>query len=480
MSELRNKITKGFFWQGLERVGSYGINFVISIVLARRLSPEEFGVVAIMLVFITLSQVFIDSGFSTALIQKKNMDELDCCSVFYINIIMGFVIYGILYLASPYIAEFYETEPLTLYLHVFSIIILIRSFSLVQNALLRKRMLFYLSFRISWISFIVAGIVGISMAYSDCGVWSLIAQQLTYAFVTVIMQWICVKWRPQLLFEWKRAKVLFDFGWKLFISNFIETLYGDIYTIVIGKIADMKMLSYYDRGKQYPQYGMYLINTTIGNVLLPAFSELQDDRPKMKQLVQKGLKCIMFILIPGLAFLFVFAESITVVLLTEKWLPSVKFMKLFCIIYFFWPFHTINLHVITACGKSNVYLILEIIKRSQSALILLVTYRFGIEVMVMTSAAFAIVYMFENAWYNKKLIDYAPWQQLLDIAPIVGITIVVSVISYLITTPINNVWIKIITGTITFGVLYLGSTLIMHIFPQEIEQLIKEKLLKRT
>ena len=480
MNELKSKITKGVFWQGLERIGSYGISFVVSIVLARRLSPEEFGVIAIMMVFITLSQVFIDSGFSTALIQKKDMEEEDCCSVFYINIVMGLVIYGILFLASPFIAKFYETESLTLYLHVFSLVIIIRSFSLVQNALLRKRMLFHLSFRISWIALILSGIVGIGMAYADFGVWALIAQQLTTAFVTVIMQWYWVKWRPQWMFDWERTKELFNFGWKMFCSGFLDTLYKDIHSLVIGKIADLDVLSYYDRGKHYPKYGMDIINSTIGSVLLPAFSELQDDRPKMKALAQRGLKSIMFIVTPALAFLLVYADSITILLLTEKWLPSVFFMRMCCIGFLFWPFHTTNLQIITACGRSDVHLILEIIKKCQSAIILLITYRFGVEVMIKTSTAFAIVSMFENAWYNRKLIDYAPWQQLWDIAPIATVTIAVSAISYFITIPIHNIWIKLIFGTLVFGSLYLGSTYISHILPRELEQIIKEKILKKT
>jgi len=477
MSELKNKIEKGIFWQGLERIGSYGIGFVVSIVLARRLAPEEFGVIAIMMVFITLSQVFIDSGFSTALIQKKDMEEVDCCSVFYINIVMGFVLYGILYTASPYIAGFYETENLSLYLHVFSLVIIIRSFSLVQNALLRKRMLFHLSFRISWVALIVSGIVGISMAYSGCGVWSLIAQQLTNAFVTVVMQWILVKWRPQWLFDWERTKDLFSFGWKMFCSSFLDTLYNDIYSLIIGKIADLKMLSYYDRGKHYPQLGMNVINSTIGSVFLPAFSELQGDCPKMKELAKRGLKNIMFLVTPALAFLFVFADSITILLLTEKWLPSVIFIRLCCITFFFWPFHTTNLQIITACGRSDVVLVLEIIKKIQGIAVIAITYRFGVVTMVAAGAVMGLIGMIENSWYNKKLIDYSPWQQLWDIVPVVLITILVSTTTYLAISFINYTITKLIVGFILFALLYLISTLLTHVFPSEIKKMIQERTL---
>lgn len=463
---IKQKIVSGVFWQGLERVGSYGIGFIVSVILARKLSPEEFGVIAIMMVFITLSNVFIDSGFSTALIQKKDMEQADCCSVFYINIVMSLVLYGILYLASPYIAKFYKTEELALYLHVFSLVIIIRSFSLVQNALLRKRMLFHLSFRINWVALIISGIIGISMAYFGCGVWSLIAQQLTNAVITVIMQWYWVKWCPEWLFDWNRTKQLFSFGWKMFCSNFLDTLYNDIYSLLIGKIADLEMLSYYDRGKQYPQYGMNIINSTVGTVLLPAFSELQDNRTKMKELVARSLKTIMFIVAPALAFLFVFADTITILLLTEKWLPSVIFIRLCCITFFFWPLHTTNLQVITACGRSDVFLILEIIKKIQGILVIAITYRFGVVTMVAAGAAMGFVGMIENSWYNRKLIGYAFWQQLWDIAPITAITIIVSAISFFITGPIHNIWLKLIIGIISFSVLYLISTFITHMIPR--------------
>ena len=476
--DLRKRIIKSVFWQALEKVGAYGIGFVVSIILARRLAPEQFGVIGIMNVFIALSNVFIDSGFSTALIQKKGTEQQeDCCSAFYINIVMAFVLYGVLFLAAPFIAEFYEAENLVVYLHVFSLILIIRSFSLVQNALLRKRMLFHLSFRISWLALAVSGAVGIGMAYSGFGVWSLIAQQLTNAFVTVVMHWFWVKWRPQLIFDWNRAKSLFSFGWKMFCSSFLSTLYNSIYSLVIGKIADLKMLSYYDRGKQYPKLGMDIINSTIGGVLLPAFSELQDERERMKELAERGLKSIMFIVAPGLAFLFVFADSITVVLLTEKWLPCVIFMRLCCITFFFWPFHTINLHVITACGRSDVYLILEIIKKVQAIVVIAITYRFGVVTMVAAGAALGFVSVLENGWFNRKLIGYAPWRQLWDIAPIVCITVVTAAASYFCTAFIHHVWLKVIVGAAVFGIAYLAASLATHTFPQELLRIIRKKRL---
>jgi O-antigen/teichoic acid export membrane protein len=294
------------------------------------------------------------------------------------------------------------------------------------------------------------------------------------------MQWHWVKWRPQWLFDWNRTKEMFSFGWKLFCSSFLERVYSEIYTIIIGKMEDLKMLSYYDRGKHYPKLGMDIINSTIGSVLLPAFSALQDDRPKMKELAKRGLNSIMFLVAPALAFLFVFADSITILLLTEKWLPSVIFIRLCCISFLFWPIHTTNLQIITACGRSDVFLILEIIKKIQGILLIAITYRFGVVTMVAAGAATGLVTLFENGWYNRKLINYAPWQQIWDIAPIIGITILVSGLSYFISLPIHNLWLKLITGTLAFGILYIGLTYVTHTLPQEIEQVIKKTIFKRT
>ncbi len=478
MNSLKERIEKGIFWQGLEKVGSYGISFVISTILARLLSPEEFGVIAIMIVFVTISNVFIDSGFGAALIQKKEIDETDCCSIFYANIVISIVLYVLLFFTSPYIAKFYNKTELTLYLRVYMLIILIGSFSVIPSTLLQKRMLFYLTFRIKWVALFISGIVGITMANLKFGVWSLITQHIISSIITVIMYWVLVKWRPQWLFDWKRTMHLLHFGWKVFCTKLLDAIYNDIYSVVIGKFANLEMLSYYDRGKLYPRYGMDIINTTIGNVLFPAFSELQDDLPQIKKLAQRSLKFIMFLVTPALLFIFVYSDSIIIILLTEKWLPCVIFMRLCCIMFLFWPLHTINLQIITACGRSDVFLILEIIKKIQAVVVIAITYRFGVVTMVVAGTAMGLVEMIENAWYNRKLIDYAPWQQLRDIAPIIINTILVATITYFITTPIHNPWLKFFTGAISFGLLYLTILCLTHTMPQDLEQIIKNKVLK--
>ena len=467
----------------MERVGSYGIGFVVSVVLARRLLPEEFGVIAIMMVFITLSQVFIDSGFSTALIQKKDIDDSDCSSVFYINILTGAILYVLLFIAAPLIAQFYENDQLDVYLRVFSLLLIIRSLSLVQQSLLRRRMLFHLCFRITWVALILSGIVGIVMAYSGYGVWALICQQLSMALATVIMQWLLVKWRPKLLFSLEKTKQLFHFGWKLLCSSFLDSIYNEFYSLVFGKISDLKTLSFYDRGKQYPQLTMNIITSSIGTVLLSAFSINQNNPQVLAKMTKQSIKNSMFLVTPALALLFVFADSLVSAILTDKWLPCVIFIRLCCFINFFKPINIINLQVIISCGRSDMYLKLEILKKAQAILVFLAAYRFGVIAMVSASAAMGIVYMYENGWFVKKLIHYPPWEQLWNIMPILLTTLFASAISYLVSIVIGNVWLKIFLGGSVFATTYLLASFMIHSVPEDLILLLKkgrEKYLRKS
>jgi len=471
---LKHKILSGVFWQGLERIGSQGISFAISIVLARLLAPAEFGVIAIMLIFINLCGVFVDSGFGSALIQKKDMTEADCCSVFYINITMALVMYGVLFAAAPWISRFYNSPNLVLYLRVLALVMVIRSFSGIQGALLNKRMLFHLSFRINWTALLISGTVGIVLACRNFGVWALMAQQLTNATITMLSLWFWVKWRPQWLFDWQRAKSLFQFGWKLFVSGLLDTLYNDIYSLTIGKIADLTMLSYYNRGKSIPNIGMGVINSTLGSVLFPAFSEIQSDREKMKLLAKRGLQNIMFAVIPALTLLFILAEPLVKILLTEKWLPCVIFLRLCCIEYLFWPLHTTNLQIITACGRSDVFLILEIIKKVQCAVVILVTYRYGVVAMVAAGAAMGLVGAMENGWMNRKLINYAPWTQLIDLLPLILIGAISGGLVLFGLQFLSSSWTQVLIGGALFVFLYWGLTYTFHWIPSDVMDVFKK------
>ena len=468
MSGLKQKIVKGVFWQGLERIGSQGINFAVQVVLARLLAPKEFGVIALMTVFVALCNVVVDSGFSNALIQKKNADQTDFCSVFFINIALGLFLYAVMFFAAPFIAGFYHAPELTRYLRCSSLALVISSFSRIQQAFLNKNMMFYLSFRINWIALLASGTIGIIMAYCGFGVWALIAQQLGNALLICLLLWCFVKWRPEWRFELARAKALFRFGWKFLISSLLNTLYNDIYSVVIGKVANLTELGFYNRGKAIPALGMGVISSSVGSVLFPAFSELQNDRPKMKELARRGLRNIMFLVIPALTLLFILAEPLVRIVFTAKWLPCVIYLQLSCVTFLYWPLHTTNLQIINACGRSDVYLILEIVKKVQALLVILLTYRYGVVTMVAAGAALGIVNFIENAWFNRKLIDYSPWSQLLDILPLLLVAVISGGAVYYVLRFVASTAAKIAVGTGMFMVLYLGMILLFGQLPQDI------------
>ena len=473
MSSLKQKILSGVFWQGLARVGSQGMGCLIAVILARLLTPEDFGVIALIMVFITLCNTVIDSGFSNALIQKKEAIQSDFCSVFFINITLGLFLYAAMFFAAPLIARFYDSPRITCYLRIASLVLIISSFSRVQQAVLNKNMMFRLSFRINWVSLGISGVVGIIMAYRGFGVWALIAQQICNATIACLLLWLLVKWRPRLCFDRARTKKLFQFGWKFLVSSFLDTLYNNLYSVVIGKIANLTEMGFYNNGKSIPALGMETVCGTAGSVLFPAFSQLQDDREKMRELAERSLQNIMFLVIPALTLLFILAEPFIRIVFTDKWLPCVIYLQLCCIFFFYWPLHITNLQIISACGRSDIFLILEILKKAQAATVILLTYRYGVVTMVATQATFGLVDFFENAWFNRKLINYAPWRQLWDVLPMLSVAVISGGGVYFILPLFFSPWLKIIIGSGFFVVLYLVMLLLLGKIPPDILALTK-------
>lgn len=474
---LKEKIVHGVLWQGIERVGSLGISFVISIILARLLAPEEFGTIAILVVFINICDVFVNSGFSAALIQKKEIDDTDCSSVFYINIVMAVMLYLLLVVASPYIGGFYENVQLATYLKVLALVLVIRSFSLVQLAILNKRMRFELSFRITWCALIISGSIGIYFAYHGFGVWSLIFQQLVNAFVTAVLLWVLIKWRPKLVFNLKRIKTMFSYGGNLFFSNLIDVISNNLYELIIGKLFNLTTLSYYNMGRRVPNLGIDVINSTVGNVFFSALSHIQEDRERMKIIMQKSIKIIMFFTIPALGILMVGAEPLVRILLGEKWLPAVIYMQLCCLVFVWWPLHTQNLQVIKATGRSDIYLILEFIKKIQLVVAVLLTYRYGAVAMVTGLAVTGFFSFIENAWPNKKLINYSAWQQLFDLLPLFILGVFAGFLSHYASRVLTHDWLRLGAIVLTFSVVYLLGGFVFRLIPHDMINIIKNRKL---
>lgn len=419
MQEKRKTITSALGWKLLERFGMQGSQFIIQLILARLLSPDFYGVLSLMIVFTALADVFIQKGFTTALIQNKDVTDADYSSVFWLTLGVAGILYAVLYLAAPYIAEFYEMPEITEPFRALSLMILPGALNSVQGAKLSREMDFKKVFYSNIGGVIVSGIAGIAIAYMGGGLWALVAQRLINLVTVCFVMWFTVKWRPKLVISIRRVKVLFSYGWKLLVSGLIETLYKDIHSLVIGKKYDSGTLGYYSKGNQFPNFIISSVNSAIQSVMLPAMSAEQDDDNKVKELMRNSIMLSSYIIFPMMAGLAAIATPLIELLLTDKWLPCVAYLQIGCFCYAFYPVNSCNLQAINAVGRSDVFLKLEIIKKiiGMITLIIALTCFDSPMAIALTGAITTIISCFINASPNKKLIGYSYFEQMRDILP---------------------------------------------------------------
>lgn len=427
-NDMKKKVILGLLWKFMERIGVQGIQFVISIILARLLLPEEYGIVAILTIFLTISNIFIQGGFGSAIIQKRDIDEIDCNSVFYFNLAISIIVYFILYVSAPIIADFYKVSILSNVLRVQAIGLIIGALNTIQNAMVQRKMQFKKLFIVSLLAVIIQGIVGIFMAYKNYGVWSLVVSNLVGSIVNAAILWVLTKWRPKLIFSIDRLKIMFKFGSRLLVASLIDAIYNNLYSLIIGKKYNQKMLAYYNRGQNIPNLLVANINSSIDGVLFPALSTYQEDKKSMKILVRRSIVTSSFIVFPIMFWLFIVSKPLTIFLLTDKWIASVPFMKLSCIMYAMWPIHTANLQAIKAMGRSDIFFKLEIIKKILGIIIIIVSIPFGVYAMMIGCVINSVLCTFINAYPNKKLLGYTYFQQIKDILPSFVLSIVMSCI----------------------------------------------------
>lgn len=417
MENIRGKVFSGFIWRFMERIGAQGVGFVVSLFLARLLTPEDYGQVALVTVFITILNTFALSGIGTSLIQKKEPDELDYSTVFHFNIIFSTLIYGILFLCSPLIGKFYNDPSLVLLVRVLGISIIISGANNVQRSYVSKTMQFRRFFFSTIIGTLVSGVVGVSMAYKGMGTWAIVGQQLTNQIMDTVILWFTVGWRPKKLFSLSRLKVLYSFGWKLLVSSLIDTVYTNLYSLVIGKFYDANTLGLYNKGVQFPNLIVSNINGPIQSVLLPAMSYEQDNRKRVKEMTRRSIVTSSFLIFPMMIGMAAIAKPMIILLLTEKWVACVPFVQISCITLAFYPIHTANLQAINAMGRSDVFLRLEIIKKIIGLGLLIAAIPFGVYVMVWFKALSSLISTFINAYPNRKLLGYSYLEQIKDLSP---------------------------------------------------------------
>ena len=452
--DTKRKVIQSLFWKLMERGGVQGIQFVVQIVLARILSPNDYGIIALLTIFISLANVFIQSGFNTALIQKKNVKEEDFSSVLYISLAVSTLLYIVLFFASPFIADFYKIEELKQVLRVLSIILFFGAFNSIQNAIIARNMQFKKLFIASVFSILISGTVGITLAYLGVGVWALVAQQIINQASITIIFFFTLKWRPKLIFSINRVGDLFSYGWKLLVSSLIDTLYMNLRGLIVGKVYTSDMLAFYNRGEQFPQLIVNNLNGSIQSVMLPTLSAEQENIKRVKELVRRSIVTSSFLIFPLMIGLAVVGEPLIIILLTEKWLPCVPFMQIFCLSYALWPIHTSNLQAINALGRSDIFLKLEIIKKIIGVIILIISMFYGVYVIALGTLLSGIISSFINAYPNLKLLNYGYKEQVKDVFPSLSLSLIMGLVTYSILflnlSPYLTLVIQIFIGVIVY------------------------------
>lgn len=413
------KIASALIWKLMERFGVQGAQFVLQIILARILSPEHYGALSLMVIFTTLANVFIQTGFNTALIRAKDVTDDDYSSVFWVSLGIAGVLYGVIFFCAPLIADLYRMPDIVMPLRILALMLLPGAFNSVQLAKVSREMNFRKVFVSNVAAIIVAGGAGILLAILGAGLWALVAQTILNVFVACVVMFFTVKWCPKLVCNLKRVKDLFSFGWKILVSGLINTLYQDIRSLVIGVKYDAGTLGFYNKGKSFPQFIINAISGTVQSVMLPAMAKEQDNKTKVKEITRNSITISAFILFPLMAGLAGIAGPLVKLLLTEKWMPCVPYLQIYCFTLAFNPVHLCNLQAINAMGRSDIFLKLEIIKKSIGLGSLAVAvFCFHSPIAIALTGAFTVlISCFINAYPNKTLIEYSYFEQIKDLLP---------------------------------------------------------------
>ena len=424
--DKREHVISNFLWRFCERFGSQLVTLVVSFLLARMLDVEVYGLTSKVAVITAVLLVFVDSGMGNALIQKKDPDDLDFSSVFYFNVCFCLLLYAALFFASPAISRMYREPELTPILRVLGLTVVVSGVKNVQQAYVSKTMQFKRFFFASLGGTLPSAALGIFMARRGFGVWALVAQQLSNVTLNTAILWLTVDWRPIRAFSLERLKGLLSFGWKLLAASLLDTIYLKIYPLIIGIRYTNADLAFYERGNYIPSLITENINSSIDSVLLPVLSEQQDRKDQVREIARRAIKTSSYIMMPLMAGLAVCAEPLVRFLLTDKWLPCVPFLQVFCVVYAFYPMHTANLNAIKAMGRSDVFLRLEIIKKLLEAAVLVFSMRFGVFAMALGLLSSDLISLGINAWPNRRLLDYSLGRQLRDLFPALALSLLMA------------------------------------------------------
>ena len=466
MDNTKSKVLSGLIWKFGERIAAQVVTFAVSVVLARLLPTEAYGLITLVTIFITFANCVVTNGFGSSLIQKKDADNLDFSSVLYFQFAASLILYLILFLSAPLIASFFGEgyDLLTPVLRVLGLRIPLTAINNVQHALVQKRMIFKKFFFSTIIGTICSAVVGIFMAYKGFGVWALVAQYLTNTIMDTIILGITVHWKPELKFSWKRLGELFRYGWKILVAGIIGEMYNELRSIVIGKLYTSNDLAFFDKGKQIPNIIVTNINTSISNVLFPAIANAQNNPNDVKNITRRAIKTSAYIMCPLMFGLAVVAEPLITLLLTEKWLPCVPYLQIYCIAYCFEPIQTSNLQAIKAVGRSDILLKLEMIKKGSAVLILFAVMWHSVDAIAYSLLLTTLIASIANTTPNNKLISYSFKELICDMAPGLLISAIMAVAVYFAGTLLNmNTLLELIIQVAVGGIVYIAISAVFRI-----------------
>jgi len=476
---LKERTITGMLWSAIDSFSNQGIQFAVGIVLARLLTPREFGLIGMITVFIAISKTFINSGFSSALIRKKNCSQADYSTVFYFNIIIGFILFLILYMLAVPISNLYNEPELKWLIRVLAFDLIIGSVTLIQGTTLVKRIDFKLQAKIVVISGILSGIIGIVMAYTGFGVWSLVARSLSSSVFRSVLLWIWNRWHPSLVFSISSFKELFGFGSKLLASSLIDTVYSNIYYLIIGKYFAAQELGFYSRAKSFTNLPSKDLNSIMSRVTYPVLAQMQNDKERLKAGYKKMIKNIMFISLTLMAILAAVAEPMVITFIGEKWEPSIIYLQLLCFPAMLYPLHALNLNMLNVLGRSDLFLKLEIVKKILVIPFIVIGILYGIKIMILGMWVNTIIAYYLNSYYSGKLIDLSIREQINDVFPSFIIALIVGGTVFIAGLLIPAGYgVKLIIQLVLSVILVFGINEVIKIEPYlDIKDIIKTKLI---
>lgn len=460
---LKNKTITGVFWSSVERFSIQGIHFLVTLVLARILTPKDFGLIGMLAVFIALAQSLIDSGFSLALIRKQNRTETDNSTVFYFNIITSFVIYFFLYVIAPYVSVFFHEPQLTDLMRVLCLVVIINSFAIIQRVIYTSAVNFKVQAKATTMAAIISGIIGIVIAIQGFGVWALVCQQLSSAFATVLLLWYYSKWKPKYVFSWKSFKELYLFGFNLMIVGVVATLYQNSYQIFIGRFFSAVDLGHFTQAKHITTLPSTNISSIISRVTYPIMSSIQNDNVQLLAVYRKLSRVIAFIVFPLMCGLAALSYPIVEILIGSKWHFAAVLIVPLSFSFMFYPVHVVNMNILQVKGKSKLYLKTEMIKKVIAIVVLIITIPFGIIVMCYGRIFTSILTLLINLFYTSRQVDISLYNLIKDLMPVLCISLFMFIVVWFVTCLFEGVFLQLLLGILMGGIVYGGFAYLFKI-----------------